>query len=480
MEAITMFALPAGNDVEMGGGSFSFKTIPQLVQSGRLSIDIVDQAVSRVVRAKFSMGLFEQPYRGVAASELSKYMHTTEAVKLAKQLDTESIVLLENRKNVLPLKKSANIAVIGPMADFMNVSFALFYIKNHFTTDQTSADHNSQYGDYVVFQSALRGVTPLKAIRTASAGRVTYAKGCERWSNDISGIGEAVKAAQNSDVAVVVVGTWSRDQNELWAGLNATTGEHVDVSTLNLYGAMSALVKAIVDTGKPTIVVYSSGKPVTEPWISEHATALVQQFYPSEEGGNALASILYGDVNPSGKLAVSFPHDVGTLPVFYDYLNSGRSVDAGEMSNNGSLRFGHQYVTNTPEPLYEFGYGKSYTTFGYSNVTLDSHSAQSTSNDSITATVRVTNTGWMDGAEVVQLYIQDVIASVVVPNKSLKGFKKVFIRAGESVDVSIAVKVQDLGLWDVRMRYVVEPGAFVFWAGASSKDLRSSATLVVR
>jgi beta-glucosidase len=243
---------------------------------------------------------------------------------------------------------------------------------------------------------------------------------------------------------------------------------------------MPALVKAVIDTGKSTIVVYSSGKPITEPWISEHATALVQQFYPSEEGGNALASILYGDINPSGKLSVSIPYDVGTLPVFYDYHNSGRSVDPGEMSNNGTLKFGHQYVTGTPEPLYEFGYGKSYTIFTYSGVTLDSHSAQSTSNGSITATVRVTNAGSMDGAEVVQLYVQDVIASVVVPNKSLKGFKKVFIRAGESVDVSIAVKVQDLGLWDVRMKYVVEPGAFVFWVGASSKDLRTSATLVVR
>ncbi|RDI87940.1 hypothetical protein Vi05172_g2122 [Venturia inaequalis] len=457
MEAIVMLTLPAGNDVEMGGGSSSFKTIPQLVQSGRLSIDIVDQAVSRVLRAKFAMGLFEQPYLGVAANDLPKHMHTPEAVKLARQLDAESIVLLENRNNVLPLKKSANVAVIGPMADFMN------------------------YGDYVVYQSSQHGVTPLQAIRAASTGRVSYAKGCERWSNDESRFSEAIKAAQNSDVAVVLVGTWSRDQNELWAGLNATTGEHVDVSTLNLYGAMPALVKAIVSTGKPTVVIYSSGKPITEPWISHHATALVQQFYPSEEGGNALASILYGDINPSGKLSVSFPHDVGTLPVFYDYLNSGRSVDPAETSANGTVvKFGHQYVTGTPEPIYEFGYGKSYTTFSYSNVSLSSHSAQSASTDSVTATVRVTNTGAMDGAEVVQLYVQDVIASVVVPNKSLKGFQKVFIKKGESVNVSISVKIQDLGLWDARMKYVVERGAFVFWIGASSKDMKTSATLVVR
>jgi beta-glucosidase len=263
--------------------------------------------------------------------------------------------------------------------------------------------------------------------------------------------------------------------------LNATTGEHVDVSSLNLVGAMGPLVQAIINTGKPTVVVYSSGKPITEPWVSKSASALVQQFYPSEEGGNALADILYGNVNPSGKLSVSFPYDVGTLPTYYDYLNSGRSVeDAGSIRSNGSITFGHQYAIGTPEPLYEFGYGKSYTTFKYSNVTLSSHSAASTSNESITATVHVTNSGTMDGQEVVQLYVEDVIASVAVPNKSLKGFKKVFIRAGETVEVKIPVKVQDLGLWDIRMKYVVEPGAFVFWVGASSKDLKTSATLVVR
>lgn len=310
------------------------------------------------------------------------------------------------------------------------------------------------------------------------SARLLKLRKTQMWLSSLSALGQEVCLPFSLPL---ITHSHPLDQNELWAGLNATTGEHVDVSTLTLYGAMSTLVQAIISTGKPTVVVYSSGKPITEPWISQHATALVQQFYPSEEGGNALASVLYGNVNPSGKLSVSFPHDVGTLPVFYDYLNSGRSVDPAKMSANGTLvKFGHQYVTGTPKPLYEFGYGKSYTTFLYSNVSLSSHSAQSTSNDSITATVRITNTGMMDGAEVVQLYVQDVIASVVVPNKSLKGFKKVFIKKGESVDVDIAVKIQDLGLWDARMKYVVEPGAFVFWIGASSKDLKSSATLVVR
>ena len=159
-----------------------------------------------------------------------------------------------------------------------------------------------QYGDYVAYQSSTRGVTPLDGIREASRGQVTYAQGCERWSNDRSGFPEAVAAAEAADVAVVVVGTWSRDQNELWAGVNATTGEHIDVSNLNLVGAMPHLVKAIIDTGKPTVVVFSSGRPITEPWISKEAAALVQQFYPSEQGGHALADVLFGGINPSGHL----------------------------------------------------------------------------------------------------------------------------------------------------------------------------------
>jgi beta-glucosidase len=242
---------------------------------------------------------------------------------------------------------------------------------------------------------------------------------------------------------------------------------------------MGPLVQAIIATGKPTIVIFQSGKPVTEPWISDHASALVQQFYPGEQGGNALADVLFGDVNPSGKLSVSVPYDVGTLPVFYDYLNSGRGADpdVGMAYENGTLEFGHQYVLNNPNPLYEFGYGLSYANFTYSNVTLSQSNASAS--DTITASVKVRNTSPVDGKEVVQFYVQDVVSSVVVPNIQLKGFKKVMIKAGETVNVEVELKVQDWGLWDLRMKYVVEPGEFVVWAGASSMDLRGNATLTV-
>ncbi|KAI0830040.1 glycoside hydrolase family 3 protein [Hypoxylon sp. FL0890] len=443
-EAIVNFALPAGNDVEMGGGSFNFEKIPEMVESGKLSIDIVNQAVSRQLRAKFEAGLFENPFTGVSEEDQVKYIHTPEVIELARQLDAESIVLLENHGNVLPLKKDANIA----------------------------------YGDYVPYRSQYRGVTPLDGIKATSTGTVTYAKGCERWSNDQSGFDEAIAAAESADVAVVVVGTWSRDQNELWAGLNATTGEHVDISSLNLVGAMPHLVKAIIDTGKPTVVVFSSGKPITEPWISDAASALVQQFYPSEQGGHALADVLFGDVNPSGKLSVSFPFDIGTTPIYYDYLNSARAYpDPGAVYANGSMKFGHSYVLQSPLPLYEFGYGKSYSTFAYSNIKLSASTASPT--DIVTISVDITNDSTRDGAEVVQLYVQDVVASVVVPNKQLRGFSKVLIPAGATKTVKVDVAIADLGLWDISMKYVVEPGEFTFHVGSSSKDIRGNITLTV-
>ncbi|KAF2847179.1 glycoside hydrolase family 3 protein [Plenodomus tracheiphilus IPT5] len=454
-EAVTLMALPNGNDVEMGGGSYNYEMIPKLIEEGKLDISVVDTAVSRQLRAKFEMGLFENPYLGVSQNATSSIIHTPENVAVARELDIESIVLLENKNATLPLSKSANIAVIGPMANITNL------------------------GDYVVYRSQYNptNVTPLQGLQNATSGTVTYAQGCERWSNDQSGFGAAISAAEAADVAVVVVGTWSRDQNELWQGLNATTGEHVDVASLNLVGAMGPLVQAIIETGKPTVVVYSSGKPITEPWISENAAALVQQFYPGEQGGHALADILYGNVNPSGKLSVSFPHDVGTLPVYYDYLNSGRSTDAGAILPNGTLQFGHQYVLNTPQPLYEFGYGLSYANFTYSNVTLSK--TEASADDKITATVSITNESEVDGKEVVQLYVQDVIASVVVPNKELKGFKKVLIKAGETVDVSVELDVAQWGLWDRKMKYVVEKGEFVVHVGASSSDLRGNGTVTV-
>ncbi|CRG88670.1 hypothetical protein PISL3812_05704 [Talaromyces islandicus] len=457
-DEVTLAVLPAGTDVEMGGGSYNFEQIPKLVSEGRLDIETVNTAVSRVLRTKFEMGLFENPYpASVANHAWSSLIHTPKAVDLARTLDRQSIILLENHNNSLPLKKSGSIAVIGPIAHgFMN------------------------YGDYVVNGSQYHGVTPLDGIKAAvgDLATINYAQGCERWNNDQSGFPEAVATAKKSDVAVVVVGTWSRDQYELWAGYNATTGEHVDVNSLNLVGAQADLVRAIADTGVPTVVVFSSGKPITEPWIANSTAALVQQFYPSEQGGNALADVLFGDYNPSGRLPVSFPYDVGSIPVYYDYLASGRAIgDSGRVDANGTIVFGHQYAIGTPEPWYPFGYGKSYSTFSYSGLSLNK--ANATVSDTVTAKVQVANTSPVDGTEVVQLYVIDNIATVDVPNRRLKGFKKVAIKAGRTATVEIDVAIEDLGLWNRKMQYTVEPGKFTFQIGRSASDIIGNATLYI-
>ncbi|RAH56766.1 beta-glucosidase [Aspergillus piperis CBS 112811] len=460
MEAVTTQALPAGNDVEMGGGSFNYQKIPELVESGQLDIEVVNTAVSRVLRAKFEMGLFENPYPAAPQSEWNKLIHSPEAVELARTIDKESIVLLENHNETLPLKKSGSIAVIGPMAHgFMN------------------------YGDYVIYGSQWRGVTPLDGIKAAvgDAATVNYAQGCERWSNDESGFDEAIAAAKKSDVAIVVVGTWSRDQTELWENYNATTGEHVDLDSLALVGAQGPLIRAIRDTGIPTIVVLSSGKPITDvTWIANSTSALLQQFYPSEQGGNALADILFGDYNPSGKLSVSFPHYVGDLPIYYDYLNSARNIgDAGHAYPNGTLEFGHQYVLGDPHAVYPFGYGKSYSSFEYGEVRL-SKTNVSVSDETVVVSVEVRNLDEeREATEVVQVYVVDEIASVVVPNRLLKGFEKVVVPAGGSVEVEIEIKVKDLGLWDRKMEYVVEKGEFGVLVGSSSVDIRGRAAFWV-
>lgn len=458
-ECVTLNALPAGTDIEMGGGSFNYRAIPALVHSGQLDISVVDQAVTRLLRTKFTMGLFENPYPAAPKSEWNSLINTQEAKDLAREIDRDSIVLLKNDHNILPISKDKKVAVIGPMAaGFMN------------------------YGDYVVYRSQYRGVWPLTGIQHAVGNdSVTYAQGCERWSSDESGIPAAVSAAQAADVAVVIVGTWSRDQQELWQGYNATTGEHIDESSLSLVGAMSPLVRAIIATGKPTVVVFSSGKPITEPWISNTTASLIQHFYPSEQGGNALADILFGDYSPSGKLSVSFPHSVGALPIYYDFLNSaGRpSTDPGRILQDGQIEFGASYVTDTPDAWFPFGFGLSYTTFDYSNVSLSSYTASTSGTETITASVSVTNNGTRAGAEVVQLYVKDMLASVDVPHLRLRGFEKVMIDVGQTVDVQIPFNMSDLGVWNSRMEYVIEPGNFTVYVGSSSEDLRGNATLSV-
>ncbi|KAH9949160.1 glycoside hydrolase superfamily [Amylocystis lapponica] len=381
-------ALENGLSGEMGGGTYTYLTLPDQVRAGTVDVMYVDETVRVMLRTKFSLGLFENPY---PYEDYLSTLRTPETRALLHTMERETIVLLENRNKTLPLRKNIrSVALIGPQVD--RVSF----------------------GDYVFHNASLNGISPLAGFTQLLADtpvQINYAQGCELWSNNESGFSAAVAAAEASDasVSVLMVGTWTLDQTLLWTpGTNATTGEHVDVASLALVGAQLRLVQAIKA-------------------IQQHADsdAVVQQLYPGELGGLALAEVIFGDGNPSGKLPVSFPRNVGRTPVFYNYLKGARPVDPGAVTDNGTLVFGHQYVLNNPMPLWSFGHGLSYTMFTYTNLQLSKALIGPMEDFNVTVTVR--NTGATNGMEVVQVYITDVVSSVVTPNQNLVGFKKIAI-----------------------------------------------------
>ncbi|KAJ8502412.1 hypothetical protein ONZ45_g11788 [Pleurotus djamor] len=445
-ECAAKITLENGLSGEMGGGTYTYLTLPDQIQANNIDMNAVDTTVAAMLRIKFAMGLFENPY---PYEDYLSFLRTPESRDVLLASDREAIVLLENRANTLPLSKSiGSIAVIGPHAD--RVSF----------------------GDYVFFNATLNGVTPLEGFRQVLADtsvQINYAEGSKLWSLDQSGFDAAVSAASSSDVAVVMVGTWSLDQTLLWTpGTNATTGEHVDVHDLALVGAQLDLVKAVKATGKPTIVVFVSGKAIAEPWIQQHADAVIQQFYPGELGGQAIAEIIFGDVNPSGKLPISFPRHVGTTPVFYNYLKGSRPLDPGSVLDDGTMNFGHQYVLDSPVPLWSFGHGLSYTTFQYADITLSPNTIGTDGKFTVSVTVR--NVGSRIGKEVVQVYVTDLVASVVTPNQELVGFKKVEIHPGGTERVSIEIDAQQLAVWSLSNTWVVEPGQFRIKVGTSDQS----------
>ncbi|KAJ7062795.1 hypothetical protein C8F01DRAFT_1281834 [Mycena amicta] len=441
-ECAAKTALENGIQGEMGGGTYTYMTIPEQIAAGTIDESFLDQTVSAMLRTKFSLGLFEDPY---PYADYVSSLRTPASRTVLHSIESEAIVLLENRKNTLPLKSSVrSIALIGPQADRVTLR---------------------QFGDYVFFNASHNGITPLDGVNQflsspAAASfanvKVNFAEGCKLWSNDQSGFAAAVQAAQSSDVA------GGDDQTLLWTpGTNATTGEHVDLSDLALVGAQLALVKAVKATGKPTVVVFVSGKPVAEPWIQAKQCLIERQFLktrmrlfssstPGELGGLALAEVLFGAVNPSGKLPVSFPHSVGTTPIFYNYLKGSRPLDPGQVFDNGTLLFAHQYVLNTPVPLWSFGHGLSYTTFNYVlkhpvSTDLKISPAKISASQNFNVVVTVHNTGSVAGQEVVQVYATDVVSSVVTPNQQLVGFKK------------------------VNIPWVVEPGVFNIKVGTSDQ-----------
>ena len=431
-------ALRAGVDVDLGAACYPL--LIKSVREGRIPESLVDRAVRRVLVCKFASGLFEQPFVDEAAA--AAQVHDDDAVALALQTARESITLLENN-GILPLRPGTRIALVGPNAD--NVY--------------------NQLGDYTAPQADRKVVTMLDGLRACGA-KVTYAKGCAIRDTKENGIAEAVRAARASDVVVAVVGGSSaRDfrtsYEETGAAVTDVTvvsdmesGEGFDRSSLDLLGLQPELLKALKATGKPLIVVYIEGRPLDKRWAKENADALLTLWYPGEQGGTALADVLFGDYNPAGRLPISVPRDAGQLPVYY----------------NQRIPTGHDYVEEPSAPLYSFGHGLSYTTFTYGDLRV--------STEDLCATIDITNTGDRDGEEVVQLYLIDEVASTVRPRKQLCGFARVAVPAGETRTVTIPLDRRCFELVNTAGETVIEPGTFRIQAGASSRDIRSETTII--
>ena len=442
--------LEAGVDLEAARPDV-YIHLAELVREGKVNEELIDTAVRRILRAKFMAGLFEKPYADSAT--VSRTVHTPENVKLARKVAEESVVLLKNDSMLLPLdaSKLKSVAVIGPNADQV------------------------QYGDYSYTRDNKSGVTILGALRQrlGSGVQVHYAKGCNITGFNRDGIAEAVEAAKQSDVAVVVLGETSVILSGLGWGVGLgdnepkdpfVTGEGYDLTDINPIGMQRELIQAVCATGKPVVLVLVQGRPWTIDWEKAHVPAILEAWFPGEQGGNAIADILLGKVNPSGRLNCTFPQSVGHLPVAYDYKPSAHGVnrEPGTPENPG-----RDYVFSSPAPLFAFGHGLSYTTFSYSDLAVNALPDGSRTEVSVT----VANTGQREGKEVVQLYLNDAVSSVTTPVKALRAFKKISLRAGEKQRVSFVLNARDLSLWNRDMKRVVEPGEFSVMIGRSAEDI---------
>jgi beta-glucosidase len=441
-------ALKAGVDLNITYEPAYMGPLIENVEEGRVPMALVDRAVRRVLELKFRLGLFEHPYVDVERAVAT--VHSQPNQDLALRAGREGIVLLKNEKNTLPLRKNLkSIAVIGPDAEnLMNL-----------------------LGDYSPKEITQHVVSILEGIKAAAGPqtKVIRARGCGVLGNDKSGFPEAIRAAKNADVAVVVVGE-NQGQNDVDEEKDPPTdGEGHDVASLDLTGVQEDLVMAIYETGTPTVVVLVNGRPLSTRWTAQHVPAIIEAWRPGELGGKAVADVLFGDYNPSGRLAITIPRHVGQLPVYYNYKPS---------KGYWMQKLKRGYVDMPATPLYPFGYGLSYTNYEYSNLRVEP--AEIHPGGTAQVSVQVKNAGDQAGAETVQLYLHQNQAPVSLPAKQLRGFERVDLKPGETKTVRMTLAPEDLQLLDRDMHWRVVPGDFKIMVGRSSEDLPLNGTLQVK
>jgi beta-glucosidase len=418
-----MRALTAGVDMDMQS-SIYVDSLAALVRSNRIPMAVVDSAVMRILRAKQRLGLFRDPYRARTAPA------NAELRALARRVAGESIVLLRNERSILPLPKTGPIAVIGPLADNKEEPLGPWHTQG-------------RAEDVVTVLQGIKAKVP-------AGTQVLYAQGAGIEDTATAGFAAAVAAAKQAKVAVLVLG----ERGEM-------SGEAASRSSLGLPGRQEELLEAVVATGTPVVLVLMNGRPLILEWASDHVPAIVETWFLGVEAGNATADVLFGDVNPSGRLPVTFPRVLGQVPIYYNRRPTGRPADV----NN---KYSSKYIDVPVTPRYPFGFGLSYTTFSYGNLKLST--ARARVSDTVTATVTVTNTGGREGTEVVQLYVRDMVASVSRPLRELKAFRRVTLKPGESKAIDLPIAIKDLWFMGLDMKPVVEPGTFRVYVGPNSAE----------
>lgn len=444
LEEATLKSVEAGIEMDMMSGAF-LNHLSKLVKEGKVKEDIIDTAVRRILEAKYDLGLFEDPYRYSNAKREKQTVMKKEFLDEARDIARKSMVLLKNDQQVLPLKESQKVAVIGPL------------VKDEKNIIGNWAARGDRNGKAWSVWEGLNDVLGKNA-------KITYAQGTDINSTSTNGFQEAINIAKNSDVIVAVMG---ENENQ--------TGEATSQTNIDLPGNQKELLKELKKLGKPIVLVLMSGRPMTISWENDNMDAILYAWYPGTMGGLAITDVLYGKYNPSAKTPMTFPRSVGQIPIHYNQKNTGRPY-LGE--SDPEQKYKSRYTDSPNSPLFPFGYGLSYTTFDYSNLKLNK-STMKNGKDEIKVSVNVKNTGNYDGEEVVQLYVRDLVGSVTRPIRELKGFDKVMIKKGETKTVTFTLTPEDLKFHDINMNFVAEPGDFDIYVGTDSNaSLKTSFTLV--
>lgn len=431
-------AITAGSDMDMESRCYK-NHLEALLKEKRIDIQLVDDAVKRILRKKFELGLFDDPYRFCNPEREKAALNNPEHTKAAREIGAKSIVLLKNNSNLLPLsKETKTIAFIGPLVKEYKQNMGFWDV------DIPGID----YEKLVVSQwDGLQN-------KVGKNTKLLYAKGCEIEGHNKDGFAEAVKIASQADVIIMSIGE-KRDMS----------GEAKSRSNIHLPGVQEELVKAIQATGKPVVVLINTGRPLVFNYIADTVPAILYTWWLGTEAGNSIADVLFGDVNPSAKLPMTFPREVGQIPIYYNHFNTGRPA-----KNDTDLNYTSSYIDLSNSPKFPFGFGLSYTTFQYSDLKLSNNKMKN--NESIEVTVKITNTGKYVGEEVVQLYLRDKFGSVVRPIKELKGFEKIKLNVGETKTVKFVIDNQKLSFYNDKLEFKSEPGDFDLMIGASSEDIR--------